>query len=425
MTTATIPYAQADTTVHAVKPPRLMSLDAFRGATIVGMILVNNPGSWAKGMRYAPLDHAEWHGLTPTDWIFPFFLFIVGVAIPFSQSKRQGATESLIPGILRRSAILFGLGILLGLIPYSWTTGIFNIQNIRIPGVLQRIALCYLVAAILALYVGWRGMIVAGLVCLAIYTAIMFGVNVPNYGRGVLEKEGNAAGYIDGLVFGKHLYVKPSPAEEIAKFRALETEKGANDPAVIAERNKLRFTYFDPEGLVSTLPAIATVICGWFVGTWLRTTRSHGDKLAAIFSFGVFAMIVGAILDRVFMPINKSIWTPSYVFYTAGLACLGFGVSYWIIDALGYRRWATPLVACGMNAITIFFLAGAIGRLMNAKFIGSSDSKVGLKTWLYGNLFQPMFDSPLNESLAWALVFVAFFIAIAMVMHKLRIYIKV
>ena len=127
------------------KAPRLMSLDAFRGATIIGMILVNNPGSWSH--IYDPLEHAAWHGCTPTDWIFPFFLFIVGVAIPFSQAKRQAPTQSLIPGIFRRGAILFGLGILLGLIPYSTTTGIFNLPGIRIPGVLQRIAVCYVVVA--------------------------------------------------------------------------------------------------------------------------------------------------------------------------------------------------------------------------------------------------------------------------------------
>jgi predicted acyltransferase len=172
-------------------------------------------------------------------------------------------------------------------------------------------------------------------------------------------------------------------------------------------------------------------MCGWFVGVWLRTGRTHGEKIAAVFSLGVLGVILGLILDYALMPINKQIWTPSYVVYTAGLACLGLGLCYWIIDILGYRKWALPLIACGMNAITIFVLAGIVGRLMNAKVVRTELVENGtpvmkaLKPWLYETIFVPMFTSPLNASLAWAITFVAAFIAIAIFMHRMRWYIKV
>jgi len=394
MTTTALP----DTSVHAVatKPARLMSLDAFRGATIIGMILVNNPGSWAS--IYAPLAHAPWHGCTQTDWIFPFFLFIVGVAIPFSQAKRHAATKSLVPGIVRRAAILFGLGICLGLIPYSGTSGIFNLAGMRFPGVLQRIAVCYAVVALLSLKLNWRAMAIAGLAMMSVYFFAMRFISAPGYAAGDFSKEGNLAHYIDQTVLGKHGYT----------------------------------AYNDPEGILSTLPAIATVICGWLVGVWLRRPdKSQAEKIAAVFSLGVLGVVVGSILDFALMPINKQIWTPSYVIYTAGLACLALGICYWIIDICGYKKWAAPLIACGMNAITIFVLAGVVGRLMLIKAIPAVDVKTGepihkaIKPWLYDTIFKPAFDSPLNTSLAWALVFVAVFVVIAMGMHRAKVYLKV
>lgn len=384
----------------AARPARLASLDAFRGATIVGMILVNNPGSWSAS--YPPLQHAAWHGATPTDWIFPFFLFIVGVAIPFSQAKQHPAA-SPIGKILRRGTILFGLGLVLHSIPYSATSGILSPHTLRIPGVLQRIAVCYVVVALLATRLGWRGMAAAGVSLMAAYTLLMLIVPAPGFAAGDLSREGNLAHYVDQTVFGAHGY------------RA----------------------YNDPEGILSTLPAIGTVICGWLAGVWLRRPGvAAGDKLAALFSLGVLGTITGSILDIAGMPINKQLWTPSYTIYTAGLACLGLGLCYWVIDVQGYRRWAAPLVACGMNAITIFVLAGVVGRLMLAKVIpagvgsapaaaATQPARLGVKAWLYETYFVPNFASPHNASLAWALCFVAIFILIAMAMHRARVYIKV
>ncbi|HRK29719.1 MAG TPA: heparan-alpha-glucosaminide N-acetyltransferase domain-containing protein [Tepidisphaeraceae bacterium] len=376
--------------IAPTKPKRLMSLDAFRGATIVGMILVNNPGSWSH--MYPPLAHAQWHGCTPTDWIFPFFLFIVGVAVPFSQAHRRNG-GSLVTGVLRRSAILFGLGLFLGAIPYSGSTGIFNLADFRIPGVLQRIAVCYAVVALLSLWVGWKQMACIGLLLLAAYFGAMRLIPAPGFAAGDFSKEGNLAHFIDQTILGRHGYK----------------------------------AYNDPEGILSTLPAIVTVICGWLVGTWLRRAdRTAAEKVAGVFSFGVLGVMSSWVLDSALMPINKQIWTPSYVIHTAGLACLGLGLFYWIIDIVGYQKWASPLIACGMNAITIFVLAGVVGRLMLIKAVPAATGERGaIKPWLYDTLFKPLFESPYNESLAWALVFVALFIALAMAMHRARIYIKV
>jgi len=258
---------------------------------------------------------------------------------------------------------------------------------------------CYFAVAMLALFLHRRGIIVALIAVLAIYSALMLGVAAPGFSRGDLSPEGNLAHYVDVAVFGRHV----------------------------------SSSYADPEGLLSTLPAIGTVICGWLVGTRLRRNDlSHGERIAGVFAAGVLGLIAGSILDAVLMPINKKLWTPSYTIYTAGLACLGLGVFYWLIDMQGWRKWAAPFVAMGMNAITIFVLAGVVARLMLIRAIPAPATDaatqpaagVAIKTWLYRAIFEPHFD-PVNASLAWALCFVAAFTALAMLMHKRRIYFKV
>jgi predicted acyltransferase len=368
-------------------PARLVSLDAFRGATIAGMILVNNPGSWQH--IYGPLRHAEWHGATPTDWIFPFFLFIVGVAIPFSQAKSTDEPRGrLLVKIARRSLILFALGMLLASIPTNANSGILNPSTLRIPGVLQRIAVCYFAVATLAVFVQRRAMIAIGVGLLAAYSAAML------WPPADLSRDGNLAHRIDAAILGSHGY-KP---------------------------------YNDPEGLLSTLPAIGTVICGWLAGVWLRRDdKSPADRAAALFAFGVIGVVAGLVLDRALMPINKHIWTPSYVVYTAGLACLGLGLFYWLIDLHGYRRWATPMVAMGMNAITIFVLAGIVAKLMAIRVVPTTGAagKIGLKPYLYDTVFVPSFRAAENASLAWAVCFVAAFTLLALAMKRAKLFIKV
>lgn len=385
---------------------RLVSLDAFRGLTIAGMILVNNPGDW--GNMYAPLRHADWHGWTPTDLVFPSFLFIVGVAIPFAQARRlkrlpastsRGrARTALLPGIIRRAAILFALGLLLASVPTRLDpgNGILDPANLRIMGVLQRIALCYLAAATLALFVDWRVQALAAAGLLTLYSVLMLAVPVPGHGAGNLTIEGNLAAYIDGRVLGAHCYRNPPGTPY----------------------------YWEPEGLLSTLPAIATTLLGVMTGLWLRTNRAGAEKVAGMMVFGVFAAVLGYVLDGILMPINKGLWTPSYVMLTGGLALLALGTCYWLIDLKEYRAWALPAVIFGMNAIAIFVLSGLIARLMTIR-IDFAGKPTAIKTIVYDGLFKPLGMSAVNTSLLYALVWIGVMFLIAWVLYRKRIFIRV
>ncbi|MCJ7582235.1 MAG: heparan-alpha-glucosaminide N-acetyltransferase domain-containing protein, partial [Candidatus Aminicenantes bacterium] len=294
-----------------MKTDRLVSLDVFRGITIAGMILVNNPGSWS--FIYAPLRHAKWHGWTPTDLIFPFFLFIVGVSITFSFSKRienRAITSALYLKIIRRTVLLFTVGYFLRVFPS------FNFESIRIPGVLQRIALCYLFASLLFLKVRPKGRVALSIFLLAGYWAVMKLIPVPGYGAGVLEFEGNLCGFIDTKLLAGHLYK----------------------------------TTFDPEGILSTFPAVATALLGTLTGDWLLSKRDQGRKMAGLFAAGIILVISGLLLHPIF-PINKQLWTSTFVIFTAGAALLILGLCYGINDVWGQKKWAYPFLVFGTNAI--------------------------------------------------------------------------
>jgi predicted acyltransferase len=380
---------------------RLLSLDAFRGLTIATMILVNNPGDWSN--IYAPLKHAEWHGCTPTDLVFPFFLFIVGVAIPFAQAARlkrlqPGQTRAaLVPAIVRRSLILFLLGFAIAAIPLGANSGILNWQDLRIMGVLQRIGICYFFAAMLGLFARPRAHVAVAVLLVVAYSVLMLLVPVPGHGRGDLSRGHNLAAYVDTQVFGRHVWVKPPP----------------DAPGQLG---------WEPEGLLSTIPAIATTLLGLLTGQWLRTNRNGVEKVAAVLAFGVFGAALGYVLDRTLMPINKGLWTPSYVVYTAGLALLALGACYWLIDVSGYRAWSRPLVIFGMNAIAIFVLSGIVGRLMGVRFGGSGTTLKGL---VYNNVYKSLGLAPVDVSLLYALTWVTVMFGIAWVMYRLRVFIKV
>lgn len=337
---------------------RLISLDAFRGATIAAMMLVNNLGSHTSA--YAPLLHAEWHGLTPTDLIFPFFLWMVGVAMTFSFARRveEGGDKTvLIRHTVRRSALIFGLGLLLAGFPYyDWAT-------IRIPGVLQRIAVCYLIGALVFLYTTWKGqaVVIVG-VCTA-YWMLMTLYPVPGFGPGVLEPIGNFSQYIDWMLLPGHLY-KPAKV-------------------------------WDPEGIISTLPAIATLLFGALAGHLLRSKRELAEKCAWLLATGVVLTLVGYALGLA-MPINKKIWTVSFAVVTAGLAQLGLGAFYWFIDGQGWKRWATPLVHYGSNAIVVYALSGLVARLWNLS---------GWRQPVYEVVFVPL-GSPAFASMCFGLAHV-------------------
>ena len=384
--------AGASTEPKAATPApssRLLSLDAFRGITIAGMLLVNNPGSWSA--IYPPLGHAAWHGWTPTDLIFPFFLFIVGVSMTFSFAGRieRGADRgALLRGALRRAALLFLLGLLLHGFP-----NYLDLSHLRIPGVLQRIALAYFAASVIVLYTGLKARVAITAALLFGYWALEMLVPVPGGHPGVLLKGLDLGAYIDRSIFGEnHLWSQART--------------------------------WDPEGLLSTLPAIGTVLLGVFTGDWLRSSRAPDTKTVGLFVAGNIALVIGIAWHPLF-PINKQLWTSSYVVFTAGMACHVLAMCYWLIDVKGYRRWATPFVIFGMNAIAAFFLSGLFARLLGLIRVTRGDAQVSLKTAIYEGVFRPLFANPLNESLAFAIAFVLLWLGIMTVFYQRRIFIKV
>ncbi len=375
---------------------RLFSLDVFRGATIAGMMLVNNPGSWSN--IYAPFKHAAWHGWTFTDTIFPFFLWIVGVAMAFSFAKRMERGDSrkgLAIHVIQRAAIIFGLGLFLSGFPFGLAFGHhFDISTIRIPGVLQRIAVCYLIVGLLFLKTTIRHqMIITGSLLLVYWLAI-FLIPVPGYGAGVLDPTGNLCWYIDSTVLAGH------------------TWSGAPVPG------------FDPEGIFSTIPAIATTLFGALTGHLLRSDKSKDEKTIRMFVYGSFLLLAGLIMDN-WLPINKNLWTSSYSVFMAGLALVVLGVCYWIIDVKGFRKWAIPFEIYGLNAITMFVLAGLFGRLGSVvKFTGPEGTPISLKTWYYQTLFVPLAD-PMVASFLHSMFYVFGLYLIAYVMYKRKWIVKV
>ncbi len=398
---------------------RVFSLDVFRGATIAAMMLVNNPGDW--GNTYAPLLHAEWHGWTFTDLVFPFFLWIVGVAIPLSCARRlaegQGRQELMLHA-LRRSAILFGLGLFLNSFAYFIDGSLLReglgawfkdyVTTVRIPGVLQRIAICYLASTAVFLFGGIR--LQAGTIAALLggYWLVMMLIPVPGFGPGVLDKQGNVAGYVDNLVL--------------------------NGPVIGTHVWKSAKTW-DPEGVLSTFPAIATCLFGVLAGQLLRVNMRREVKTAWLFFAGNLLLLLG-LLAHPWFPINKSLWTSSYVLFMAGMAGVCFATLYWIVDVQGWRKWCKPFAIYGMNAITVFVLAGVLGRLsLEIKVPSGSGEALALKTFLYRKLFLPfaspdtapffgLLASPQNASLLWALMYVLLLYGIAWVMYKRKWFVK-
>lgn len=374
---------------------RLLSLDVFRGATVAAMILVNNPGSWSS--IYPPLAHANWHGCTPTDLIFPFFLFIVGVSIAYAMGTKKldpSAHSALIKKAAKRGLTLFALGMFLSLFPNVFTQPIEAFSTVRIPGVLQRIGVVFFIAALIFLKNSEKNILRIGIALLVLYWAAMTFIPVPGYGPANLEKETNLAAWVDRLLLGEAHLWKSSKT-------------------------------WDPEGVLSTIPAIATSLFGILVGVFLRRKDlTDPQKVSWLFTVGVLALIAGLIWDLQF-PINKSLWTSSFVLYTGGWATILLTLCYWLIDVNNYKRFTKPFVVYGVNAITVFFLSGLMPRIMNMIKVEMPNGEVvGSKTWLYETLLVPYF-SPLNASLAYAILFILFWYAILFIMYKKNIIIKV
>lgn len=355
------------------------------------MVLVNNPGTWIA--VYRPLTHAEWHGWTATDLVFPFFLFIVGVSITLALGRRRAAGDAegvLAARVARRAAIIFALGFVLNVIA-AFRFGV-DLDTIRMMGVLQRIALCYLAAALLFLWSGWRtqAAIAAGL--LLGYWGLLTLVPVPGFGAGDLGKEGSLAAWLDRLLLGRHIW------------------RGSK--------------VYDPEGLLSTLPAIATTLAGMLAGHWLVAARSPARKLGGLALAGAAALVAGLAWDAWF-PINKSLWTSSYALFTAGASALGLAACAWAVDVAGYRRWAMPFAVFGTNALALFFLSTLGALLLITTEVAQADGgSLTLHALLYRRLFAP-WASPVNASLAWAITYLLVWLGVMGLLYRRRIFIRV
>lgn len=377
---------------------RLVSLDVFRGATIALMILVNNPGDW--GNVYPPLLHAKWNGCTPTDLVFPFFLFIVGVSVTLSLTKRKERGDDifkLVLQIFRRSFLIFFIGVFLNAFPD------FNLSEVRILGVLQRIALVYFFISLIFLFTEWKTQVIISAILLLGYWALITLVPVPGIGMPnisqpnvydpILQKEiaPNIVAWLDNKLLAGHLW----------------------------RSTKI----WDPEGLLSTLPAIVTGLFGVLLGKFLRTKLDEFNKIIWIFFTANILIFIGLLWDLVF-PMNKSLWTSSYVLFTAGLALHFFAMCYWLIDIKKIDWWIKPFVIYGTNAITVYTLSwigGTFLRRIKFDFYGTETS---LRNFLYDNLFKP-FLSPINASLAWAIFYVLFWLGIMWIFYKKKIFLKI
>ena len=373
------------------KPARLVSLDAFRGLTMAGMVIVNNPGDW--GHVYPPLLHAQWNGCTPTDLIFPFFLFIVGVSITLSRGTMGDPWQ-----ILKRALVIFGLGMVLALYP-RW-----DFSVVRIPGVLQRIAVCYLAAAFLFRWTApqrgnddarrwahgrtlmlWAAGLTVG------YWGVMMLVPPPGGVAGDLTPDGNLGAYIDRKIFGAHLWVQSKT--------------------------------WDPEGLLSTVPALATTLLGGVAGLWLGSRAPGTRKALWMGVAGVLAMGLGLVWSLAF-PLNKALWTSSYVWFTGGAAAVFLALCFALIDVKGWKAWSRPFVILGLNAIALFVLSGLMTKFLSFhKVTGADGQPVSMLRYIYSTWFVPLAE-PINASLLFALANLAVLFVVLWLMDRKGIYLK-
>jgi len=425
---------------------RLVSLDVFRGITIAGMTLVNNPGTWSS--IYGPLKHAEWHGITPTDYIFPFFLFIVGVAIPIAFAKRtaDGVPKDLYSKIFSRGLKIFLLGIVIYAIPFfnfgeteapqivkllittAFTAALYlyliekhlyaaialgvavlgivgfyiagstvvwqELSTLRIPGVLQRIAICYVAVSVIFLNTRWTQQLGIGIFLLLGYWLVMTVVPVPGCDITTIDdKACNFAAYLDRTI------LTPDHLWNLGKV-------------------------YDPEGILSTVPAIVTTLCGALAGKWLISDRSREETAAGLFFGGAILLAVGWSWSLVF-PLNKALWTSSFVLYTAGIALLTLGFCYWLIDVKRMSWWTKPFVIFGVNALALYAFSGILSNVLG--MVSVADAKGGstsLQEWIFTNLFLSWAD-PVNASLAYGLSYVAFWLLMMWLLFRKKVFIKV
>jgi len=380
---------------------RYYSLDVFRGATVALMILVNNPGSWSN--TFSPLAHASWHGCTPTDLVFPFFLFAVGNAMSFVMPQlQQGNSSEFWKKVIKRTILIFLIGLFLNWSPFvKWSdTGLVfkPWENVRILGVLQRIALCYFFASVIIYYGKSRMALFIGMMMLVIYWVLSFALGAAGHPYSLSGYFGNA---IDFNILGiSHIY------------------KGEGVP-------------FDPEGLTSTLPAIVQVIFGFLVGEYIQLKGKNFEMLAKLLLTGVVLVLVGFIWDFSF-PINKKIWTSSYVFYTSGLAIVTLSMFIYLLEFNNAKgRWSQFFDVFGKNPLFIFVLSGFLPRVLALlRWVDHVDEKgepvyTNALPWFYQNVCKDVASDLRIGSLLYALCIIAFMGTIAYLLDKKKIYIRV
>jgi predicted acyltransferase len=357
-------------------PARLLSLDAFRGLTMLLMVLVNNGGG---PQSYAQLEHSAWDGWTLTDTLFPSFVWIAGVAITLALGRRLANGEArgpLLKVVFRRAVILYFLGLLVYAFPH------FSFAHQRLLGVLQRIAICYLAASVIYLYTGIRAQIVWIVALFGSYWLMMAFMNVPGWGPGNLSMEGNFAHYVDSIVLGAHNYAHTKT--------------------------------WDPEGIVSTLPAIGTALLGVMAGHILRLDIPLAVRRHRLLLVGVFLLAIGLIWN-IKLPINKKLWTDSFATFMAGLDFGVLAVFIWFVDERGLSKWVKPFLITGMNAITVYLASEFLAEFLDA---------TGLHESLYKRFFAPI-ASPMNASLLWALSFVALMYLLAWFLYRRRWFLRI
>jgi len=406
-----------DSTTSTVAPAvpareRLLSLDVFRGLTIAGMLLVNDPGTWSA--IFPPLEHAEWNGWTPTDLIFPFFLFIVGITTHLSMSARRARGDddpALMKQILRRGIIIYLLGFAMAMFPFyqwgtiqslpnatAWDRIVYRIEHVRLLGVLPRIAIVYICAGLLTLKTSLKQQIIIIATLLFGYWFAMTLLPVPGenaIGAQLLHThDRNLAAYLDRLILTTN-----------------HTWTGS--------------VTFDPEGPFSTLPAIATAMLGVIAGTWIaRKDKPLLERISGLFAAGAIGMVVGLMWNWSF-PINKNLWTSSYVVFTAGMACVTLATVMWLVDYTGVKWWTKPFVVFGVNPIVAFVGSGVMARLVYTLWhVNYQGKSVAVQDAFYQAVFLPWLP-PRVASLAFALTYVLVWYGILLVLYRRKIILKV
>lgn len=412
---------------------RISSIDIFRGMTMVLMVIVNNPGDW--GHIYHPFKHADWNGCTPTDWVFPFFVFAMGMAVPFSRSKGKGLSGEYMEGILGRSLRIINLGLMLNFFSHiqignlegiplmlirlaiaifiGWLmlakfnsktklytslavffgfmilaySGIEAYSTVRLPGVLQRLGIIYFIGAIIYQSFNFRGQIIWVLGILFGYWAAMMLIPVPGVGVGNLEVGTNFAAYVDQILLKGHMWKED----------------------------------WDPEGLLSTIPAIASFLIGIWMGQFMKEAKTPVYHFTLA---GLVLLTMGGIW-HIWFPINKSMWTSSYSIYTSGMAIFFMSILIFLFDGKKQNSFSNYFIMWGLNPMIVFFGSGLLPRALNMIKLGEAENQIGMLGYFNKMILAPQFSEPKNASMTYALLNVLFWTLVLVYLHRKKIMIKV